>query len=88
MKCQRCGEREAEVHHTNIVRTEGRGEAQTEQLCTVCANFDASDLRGSLLGLLRLMPDMAPEHRRHIEGMIEKLEDGSTDPGPDDTKAD
>jgi hypothetical protein len=84
MKCQRCGEREAEVHSAHIVRTGERDEARTELLCTVCATFSANDLRRTLHGLLELMPDMAPGDRRHIEGMLKNVDGPPTDPAIDD----
>ena len=48
LKCERCGEREAEVLHTNLVRTAERDDARTQHLCRNCANVDPNAMQAGV----------------------------------------
>jgi hypothetical protein len=73
MKCERCGEREVEIAFTNLVRTEERNEARSEQLCRVCANVDPDGMRTGLARILEMAKDLPPEDRGDLEGLADVL---------------
>jgi protein-arginine kinase activator protein McsA len=73
LKCERCGEREAEVLQTNLVRTVERDEAQTQHLCRVCAPVDPATWAAGVEQLLKPDQDLTPEQRSALEGMADML---------------
>lgn len=84
MRCERCGEREAETLATNLVRTEERNEARTKNLCRACANVDPDAMRTGLARILEMSKDLPPEDRGDLEGLADLLKRWPSDPTPGD----
>ena len=84
LKCERCREHEAEVHHTNLVRTAERNEAQTQHLCRVCANVDPTVWQAALEQMLKSEQELTPEQRSSLEGFADMLRQLRLDAGSKD----
>jgi protein-arginine kinase activator protein McsA len=73
LKCERCGEREAEVLLASLVHMTERNEAQTQQLCRVCANVDPAAWQAGLEHILKSGQALTPEQRSSLEGLAGML---------------
>jgi protein-arginine kinase activator protein McsA len=83
LKCERCGERDAEILQTNLVRTGERDEAQTQHLCQVCATVNPAAWQAGLDQLLKSGQDLTPEQRGALEGLANMLRQLRPDSGGD-----
>jgi hypothetical protein len=81
LKCERCGEREAEVVFANVVRTAEGEEAQSQQLCRGCAKVDPAAMEARLEGLLGSEQELTPEQRSALQGVSDLLKELRPDAG-------
>jgi protein-arginine kinase activator protein McsA len=86
LKCERCGEREAEVLQTDVVRTAELNEAQTQHLCPVCAKVDPAAWQAGLEQMLKSGQDWTPEQRSALEGLANMLRQLRPDAGGSDSQ--
>ena len=87
MKCEHCGEREAEVQRVNVVRSAEGEDARTENLCRVCASFDPNAMRSALSDILERAKDLPAEDRGNLQALEDTLKRWSAREGGDGSEA-
>jgi protein-arginine kinase activator protein McsA len=83
LQCERCGEREAEVHQTTLIRTGEAGEAHTQHLCKACASVDPAAWQAGLDQLLKSGENLTPEQLGALKGLADMLRQLRPDSGSD-----